>query len=108
MLRVKYNSPEWSIACLEHRVLVSRAYKVIRGTWGHSMLVTQSFKEPLNDKASITTSGIFLSSYKISNQYGYFCFSSEADALHFKLSIDQTGIRVYMWPEKKFTIHEYD
>lgn len=93
MLRVRYSKQDWAAARLEHRNVTKTVYKGARYTWGHSGVVSHHNVE--NARESI-------------NQYGYYCFSDDSDALHIRLSIDNPGIRLYMWPETKFTIHEYD
>jgi len=48
-----------------------------------------------------------LDNWKTYNR-GYVAFTDEQDALLFKLKINTTAIRVLIWPERLFTIHEYD
>jgi hypothetical protein len=111
VIRVSYSKdiPE-STTDENYRKVVRQAYKLIKGTWGHTALEYESFstqKESPPAAPAFTINSLFDSNYVLERR-GYFCFKDEMDALQFRLSIDTNSVHVHMWPsERKFTIHEY-
>ncbi len=93
VIRVDHPEIGWTHASgypSSFNVIRHRAYKLIGGTWGYT---TPNF-EFLSDQNVVSRS--------------YWCFRDEEDALQFRLMIGNNTTRVYLWPEKFFTIHEID
>lgn len=119
MIRVQYGTDINFEDCLnKYRDITRRAYKLTEGTWGFSQLTFETIKveqknaPPLpvlsiNGMNQNTILNSLFDSDLITVPRGYICFKDEADALQFRLSVDATSRQVYMWPQIKFTIHEY-
>lgn len=90
--------------------LTRKIYKNIKGTWGVS--------KPRWEQVSLINKDTIdptLSKHQLNLLYGsnfhsalrsYWCFKNELDVLQFKLMLDRNAVRVLMWPECNFTIHE--
>lgn len=104
----------------KHGELRRRTHRLIKGTWGHSPISTETVQVK-NDHGHSAPPGpghyagmapgmvivsLFDPDYSLEKR-GYFCFKDEIDALQFKLSLDSNAIHVHMWPsELQFIIHE--
>lgn len=120
MVRVEFpHEMSMETALLEYRKTVRKAYKLLTGTWGYCQLETEQVKikdefkhltPPGVGHFGGMTPGVIISSlFDPDYQYrirGYICFSDELDALQFRLTINTNAIRVMMWPERWFVIHE--
>lgn len=104
----------------KHGELRRRTHKLIKGTWGHSSITTETVQTK-NDHNHPAPPGpghfggmsphvVIVSLFNPDFSYekrSYFCFKDEMDALQFKLSLDSNAIHVHMWPsELFFIIHE--
>ena len=83
----------------EFQKLTRKVYELIRGTWGFSRPQSEyKFPERVNRPNPIHDLQIVYRSYWV--------FKEEIDALQFRLMIGEKAMRVYMWPQRRFTIHE--
>lgn len=99
-----------------HRKIHRATYKVIQGTWGYSGLRQEEIMLSKEENTNVMQKIIggfhpgqvhFISStnYRYVKR-GYFCFQDELDVLQFRLTVDTKAIKVDMWPDISFTIHE--
>ena len=102
VVRVDFESEAGYLGSIEHtnefRKLKSKTYKLIQGTWGWSHPEYEIIEDGSLGKGHWSPSVGLLRSY--------FCFKDEIDALQFRLMLENKAKQVYMWPERKFTIHE--
>lgn len=118
MVRVEY--PADPSADAQYRAIIRRTYKISEDTWGYSDLVIEEVKVKdehkqqappgpahFNGMSPQNILGALFSPDWIMMARGYICFKDEADALQFRLSVDTSSMRVFMWPAKEFTIHEF-
>ena len=100
VVRVEYAESGYQEATVEYSKLTRKTYRLMQGTWGHTTLEHELTR-------NIFSAGNALDdTYDYGKLRGYFCFQDEDDALQFRLSIDATAIKVNMWPERWFTVHE--
>lgn len=109
-----------ALAEVEWRKLMSKAYKLMGGTWGYCHLgfETCQLKNEFNHPAppgpnyfnGMSQGQVVASLFNPdwgSELRGYVCFQDELDALQFRLTLDAKAIKVDMWPsDRKFLIHE--
>ena len=119
VVRLEYPDLNLDAAMADYRKLTRQAYKLLKGTWGYCQLEYEQVKIKDESKHPVPPSpnpfagmnhqqiiaNLFESDYQ-SVSRGYICFADELDALQFRLSISANAIRVFMWPERRFTIHE--
>lgn len=107
VIRIEYKDMEDAESIESYRKIIRKTYELIEGTWGYSKLVYEYYDDTNISLSNVN--GIYqqISQHYIKHlQHGYICFKDEMDALQFRLSIDTTVIRVFMWPKNlKFTIH---
>lgn len=89
--------------------LTRKVYKQIQGTWGYCKPQSEYiFPEKDSKKPTLSSiAGAFTPIYGMPTvMRSYWVFKDEIDALHFRLMIGEKAMRVYMWPQRYFTIHE--
>ena len=95
------------------------AYKLLKGTWGHSKIITEiiQIKNDFNHSAppgaghfsgmnnAQVLASLFNPDWK-QLPAAYICFADELDELQFRLSVPCISKKVIIWPDTGFTIHE--
>lgn len=118
VLRLDY-SPDIVDVDSNYRTLIRRAYRLMQGTWGYSIIFREHAKikndynqtfppGPNHFKGmaqNLVISSLFNPDWVLIPR-AYLCFEDKDDALQFRLSVAESALHVKIWPSCLFTIHE--
>ena len=91
-----------------YRKMIKMARQNIQGTWGYSSAIYEPRYTPSEYKTLVAGQQLSLLFEGSTALRAYFCFEDETDALQFRLAINESAIRVFMWPATtEFTITEF-
>jgi len=111
VVRVHHAGTGYDLDYMEFRKILRMCQNIASSTWGYSNPETETrYSGELKAVTSVSfqPQNIFLDPYVV-EMISYWAFSSEEDALQFRLTLGDKATRVHMWPSQiAFTIYEME
>jgi len=102
VIRVDHNFQEGDLISFRRFTKIAR--ERVHGTWGYTNPVTETVRLGPDDPDPI---GALFNSNVEFKVRSYWFFEDKMDATAFRLSIGETALHVFMWPQAlKFTVFE--
>lgn len=111
VVRVNHGGDGYNLDYKEFRKMLSLCKNIATSSWGYSNPETEIKHEETTNVTSIFA-GIqqqLIYAPMTATMISYWAFSSEEDALQFRLTLGDSAKRCHMWPsDRPFTIYEME